>query len=57
MDEARLIRAAQITLRRVIINRFPPGPERQKQLEWLAQAVINRPIILERRRLLAAHEL
>ncbi len=32
MNEAALIRAAQITLRRAILERFPAGPERQK---WL----------------------
>jgi hypothetical protein len=39
MDEARLIRAAQITLRREIFRHFPPGPEREKRLNWLAEAV------------------
>jgi hypothetical protein len=42
MDEARLIRAAQITLRRPILERFPPGPERQKWLAWLDQVVFDR---------------
>ena len=39
MDEARLIRASQITLRREILKRFAPGPEREKRLHWLAEAV------------------
>jgi len=36
MDEARLIRASKITLRREMFKRFPPGPEREKRLNWLA---------------------
>ena len=39
MDEARRIRAAQTTLRREIFKHFPPGPEREKRLNWLAEAV------------------
>ena len=39
MEEARLIRAAQITLRREIFKHFPPGTEREKRLNWLAEAV------------------
>jgi len=39
MDEARLIRAAQTTLRREIFKHFAPGPQRQKRLNWLAEAV------------------
>ena len=39
MDEARLIRAAQTTLRREVFKYFPPGPEREKRLNWLAEAV------------------
>ena len=39
MDEARLIRAAQTTLRREIFKHFAPGSERQKRLKWLAEAV------------------
>jgi hypothetical protein len=39
VDEARLIRAAQMTLRRAIVKYFPPGPEREKRLNWLAEAV------------------
>jgi len=39
MDDARLIRAAQITLRREIFKHFPPGPEREKRLNWIAEAV------------------
>jgi hypothetical protein len=30
MNEAAPIRAAQITLRRTFLERFPAGPERQK---------------------------
>ena len=39
VDEARLIRAAQITLRREIFKHFPAGLEREKRLNWLAEAV------------------
>jgi hypothetical protein len=39
MDEARLIQAAQIKLRRATVKHFPPGPEREKRLNWLADAV------------------
>jgi hypothetical protein len=42
MDERALIRAAEITLRRVILANFPPGPEREKRLEWLARAMSSR---------------
>jgi hypothetical protein len=42
MDEQALIRAAEITLRRVILANFPPGPERDSRLEWLAHAVSSR---------------
>jgi hypothetical protein len=38
-DEARIIRAAQITLRRAILKHFPPGPQREQRLHWLAEAV------------------
>ena len=34
-NEAALIRAAQITFRRAILERFRAGPERQKGLRWL----------------------
>jgi len=33
MDQGTLIRAAQITLRRAIRGRFPPGPKRE-ELRW-----------------------
>jgi hypothetical protein len=33
MDERALIRAAEITLRRAILQNFPPGPERDRRLE------------------------
>jgi hypothetical protein len=39
MDEARLTQASQITLRREILKHFAPGPEREKRLNWLAEAV------------------
>jgi hypothetical protein len=42
MDERALICAAQITLRRAILENFPPEPERDKRLEWLARAVSSR---------------
>jgi hypothetical protein len=35
MDERALIRAAEITLRRVILQNFPPGPERRAWLRWI----------------------
>jgi hypothetical protein len=38
MNERALIRAAQITLRRAILANFPPSPEREKRLQWLARA-------------------
>jgi hypothetical protein len=33
---------AEITLRRLIMANFPPGPERDKRLEWLARGVSGR---------------
>jgi hypothetical protein len=33
MNEPALIRAAQITPRRLILANFPPGPERDRRLE------------------------
>jgi len=39
MDEARLIRAAEITVRRAVLRNFPPGREREKRLAWLARVV------------------
>jgi hypothetical protein len=33
MDERALIRAAEITVRRLILANFPPGPERDRRLE------------------------
>jgi hypothetical protein len=35
MDEKAIQRAATVTLRRAILERFPRGPERQKWLRWL----------------------
>jgi hypothetical protein len=35
MDERALIRAAYITLRRVILERLPPGAKRRAWLRWL----------------------
>jgi hypothetical protein len=46
MDEARIIRAGEITIRRAILKNFLPGPEREKRLHWLAQAAIHAPIIV-----------
>jgi hypothetical protein len=43
MDEQALIRAAEITLRRMILQNFSPGSERHRRLEWLARAVSSRP--------------
>jgi len=42
MDEQELIRAAEITIRRAILESFPPGSEREKRLECLAEAVSSR---------------
>jgi hypothetical protein len=42
MDEQALIRAAEITLRRMILANFPPGPERDRRLERLERAVSGR---------------
>jgi hypothetical protein len=42
MDAKAIRRAAFITLRRAILQNFPPGPERDKRLEWLACAVSSR---------------
>jgi hypothetical protein len=36
MDPKALRRAALVTLRRVIYQRFPPGPVRDQWLAWLA---------------------
>ena len=38
MEEKAIRRAALITLRRAICERFPPGPERQKSLALLVAA-------------------
>jgi hypothetical protein len=35
MNERALIRAARITLRQAILERFPPGDERTAWLRWL----------------------
>jgi hypothetical protein len=35
MDERAIRRAALITLRRAILERFPPGLERRTWLRWL----------------------
>ena len=50
MDERAIRRAALMTLRRAILERFPSGPEREKRLAWLAQAVINCQKHVEERR-------
>ena len=39
MDERAILRAAQITLRRAICERFPPGRERRVWLSWLRELV------------------
>jgi hypothetical protein len=36
MEERALIRPAEITLRRAILQNFPPGPERRAWLRWAA---------------------
>jgi hypothetical protein len=52
MDERALIRAAEITLRRAILQNFPPGPEPDRRLEWLARAVSSRQEAMQALRLL-----
>jgi hypothetical protein len=42
LDEQAIRRAALITLRRAILQNFPPGPERDERLEWLTRAVSSR---------------
>jgi hypothetical protein len=37
MDERAIRRAALLTLRRAIVERFPPGPERTWWLRWAAR--------------------
>jgi len=41
-EQLAMIRAAQITLRRAILQNFSPGLEREKRLQWLAEAVSSR---------------
>jgi hypothetical protein len=41
MDEKAIRRAALITLRRAILQSFPPGAERRKRLRWLAAVARN----------------
>jgi hypothetical protein len=45
-------RAALITLRRAILQNVPPGPERERRLEWLARAESSRQEALQALRLL-----
>jgi hypothetical protein len=45
MDEQALIRAAQITLRRAILQNFPRGLERERRLECLAQAMSSNYLV------------
>jgi hypothetical protein len=52
MDEQALIRAAQITLRQLILANFPPGPERDRRLEWLKRAASSRQEAMQALRLL-----
>jgi hypothetical protein len=56
MDERALIRAAQITLRRAILENFPPGPERENRLEWLARAVSSRQELMRALKPLAPNQ-
>jgi hypothetical protein len=42
MGELDTFRAAAITVRRAILENFPPGPERERRLEWLTRAVSSR---------------
>jgi hypothetical protein len=46
MDERALIRAAQITLRRAILERFPAGRQRTAWLRWLRARQAERPCLL-----------
>jgi len=41
MDQGTLIRAAQITLRRAICERFPPGSQRQAWLAWAERPLLR----------------
>jgi hypothetical protein len=41
MNQRALIRAAQITLRRAILQNFPPGAERSAWLRWLRGAPVT----------------
>jgi hypothetical protein len=42
VDAQAIRRAALVTLRRAICERFPPGAERRTQLRWLTEAVAAR---------------
>jgi len=42
MDEKAMRRAALITVRRAICERFPPGQERDSWLAWLGRIEANR---------------
>jgi hypothetical protein len=57
MDAKAIRRAALITLRRAICERFPPGPERDRRLEWLARAVSSRQEAMQALKLLAGGDL
>jgi hypothetical protein len=45
MDERALIRAAYITLRRVILETFPAGPERRAWLRWARSRADDPPLL------------
>jgi hypothetical protein len=42
MDEQAILRAAQITVRRAILQEFPSGRERDARLKWLADLAATR---------------
>jgi hypothetical protein len=42
-SDETLLEAARITIARAIRLRFPPGPERDRQLEWLERLGPDNP--------------
>jgi cell division septation protein DedD len=47
MDERAVLRAAQITVRRAILQRFPLGGERERWLAWAQQSGMAESLIRE----------
>jgi hypothetical protein len=50
MDQEAIRRAALITLRRAICERFPPGRERRAWLAWAQRLQTTQPVHKRRRR-------